>query len=1195
MRLRLAILLALSGTVFGQGVRFDNRTLTTATNVPVNANTPVLAMPNSMVTICVSTGCPVTASIYSNSALTVPQSNPIKADGQGRFGFWAASGSYFYQVQAVNGAITGPYPITLGGAGAAGINALTGDVIASGVGSVGATLATVNGNVGSCGDATHVGQVVLDAKGRTVACSPVAIAGGGVPNTAGSVQYANNGATAFASGGTFNSDVFASGSGNNGIANLQASPACANGCDFIIPATSTDTETVFNTTMQNGSHAQDRRNGALTDAYINPDPTSNAPIASFENCLNNIDPVTGATNQGNCFVLNDAYAEPGIDVEGAPTTHNTLTMFSNFYGAGIHQSIGINEFCMSNDDCGGIYLNQFVRASNTAGSSESNVLESLEQTESAGTAGTITTGGSGATTIATTTHLVNSAALVSKSEIIASGFITGGAAGSGLLLNSFTTSDTHAVSTGYGFLTAACGSATPRNAPLSNTCAFTTSVGFGAFVATAGSIVAVGDFAFPECAKVTSVSGGTITLGLTYPHPSGTPIYQGAGSCGIHILGNGLTDPTVTASGSFPNYFTAGARTSTSWDYIVQNKQGENGNIQLTIPSISATIISASRSGTTVTLTLGGAGGAPIFNGYTAPSGASICVTGNSDSSFNVCGISGIVSSNGALTLTYTSGSAATSGTGGTIAVATTAAPTSNGLANYEVACGAEVTKVLGITLALEAGNGSAELSPNNCAWTAGAAVIQPNSQNQNFEGLRVISNAFTPSETGPNGLIDLSVSGPAWSGGNIICFACEESEPLNKFNGYGGGEFGYTLFKSDSATVSNFFQLNFAPFNNGTIFNVGPIVSGGPGFTSYKLFNLQGAGGIFTQVSYNTVTNTFTISGIGGGTTTQLDALSVGGSATVGQNAIVGNTVFANQISFGTPGNPANLGFATTGNGMLYAGDGVSPVDVGATISAGEYGAGTLYAGAAPPASGMGVLNTCAAGTTTWFYVSASTTANGTSLPSAPFNTTVGNANPACNTVNLPLTGLTPGQAGAIAYRWKGTGSSSDPTQYGQVCTSTNAQHGCVDPGTTPGAAPNTTDTTGGIGFAGVISLSTHGPLCQLDGTHCPAAGSVATIASMETIASSATPTFTTTTRASINTLTANVTTFTLPAGADGQEKTLAFCQNGTGGFTVTPPSNVHGFGTVGATASKCSTEHFTYYVSQSAWLADGAMISNE
>jgi hypothetical protein len=102
-------------------------------------------------------------------------------------------------------------------------------------------------------------------------------------------------------------------------------------------------------------------------------------------------------------------------------------------------------------------------------------------------------------------------------------------------------------------------------------------------------------------------------------------------------------------------------------------------------------------------------------------------------------------------------------------------------------------------------------------------------------------------------------------------------------------------------------------------------------------------------------------------------------------------------------------------------------------------------------------------------------------------------------------------------------------------------------------------------------------------------------TVASSETVTFSATPTFSLATRASIITMTANVTSFTLAAGSDGQEKTLTFCQNATGGFTAAPPANVHGFFTVGATASKCSAQHFTYSAGQTAWLADSPGVTNE
>lgn len=106
---------------------------------------------------------------------------------------------------------------------------------------------------------------------------------------------------------------------------------------------------------------------------------------------------------------------------------------------------------------------------------------------------------------------------------------------------------------------------------------------------------------------------------------------------------------------------------------------------------------------------------------------------------------------------------------------------------------------------------------------------------------------------------------------------------------------------------------------------------------------------------------------------------------------------------------------------------------------------------------------------------------------------------------------------------------------------------------------------------------------------------GTPAIVGSSETVTFSATPTFSTNTRASVITLAGNVTSFTLGAGVGGQEKTLTFCQNATGGFTVAAPANVHGFMTVGTTASKCSAQHFVYSVGQTAWLADSAGVTNE
>ncbi|HEY2178833.1 MAG TPA: hypothetical protein VGH15_09655, partial [Caulobacteraceae bacterium] len=76
-----------------------------------------------------------------------------------------------------------------GSAACAQLPALTGDATSS-AGSCGTTLATVNSNTGSCGDSTHVCQETLDAKGRVLAASAVAITGSAAIGTGGTL-YVN--------------------------------------------------------------------------------------------------------------------------------------------------------------------------------------------------------------------------------------------------------------------------------------------------------------------------------------------------------------------------------------------------------------------------------------------------------------------------------------------------------------------------------------------------------------------------------------------------------------------------------------------------------------------------------------------------------------------------------------------------------------------------------------------------------------------------------------------------------------------------------------------------------------------------------------------------------------------------------------------------------------------------------------------
>lgn len=192
-------------------------------------------------------------------------------------------------------------------------------------------------------------------------------------------------------------------------------------------------------------------------------------------------------------------------------------------------------------------------------------------------------------------------------------------------------------------------------------------------------------------------------------------------------------------------------------------------------------------------------------------------------------------------------------------------------------------------------------------------------------------------------------------------------------------------------------------------------------------------------------------------------------------------------------------------------------------------------------------------------------------------------------------------------------TFTTMDTTSIAQWCTS--APNCWFNPGTANPTFPSNAvvaanpsanwyvDTSGISHAAGVIDTAlTTGtsPICPngtggaLTTVGCTAASGT-TVASSETVTFSATPTFSTSFNVSYIVLTGNITSFTLGAGGDGQAKTLTFCQDATGSRTVTAPSNVHGFMTIGATASKCSSQHFNYSTAQTAWLADSAGVINE
>jgi hypothetical protein len=153
-----------------------------------------------------------------------------------------------------------------------------------------------------------------------------------------------------------------------------------------------------------------------------------------------------------------------------------------------------------------------------------------------------------------------------------------------------------------------------------------------------------------------------------------------------------------------------------------------------------------------------------------------------------------------------------------------------------------------------------------------------------------------------------------------------------------------------------------------------------------------------------------------------------------------------------------------------------------------------------------------------------------------------------------------------------------------------TGATHGMSIPaGTAVAGAANTviyaSDATSG--FAEVNENNTGlARICTSANSVCTGGGGSAIVASAEVVSFTTTPTFSVATNVSRIVLTNNITSFTLAAGSDGQDKKLCFKQ-GAGPFTVVPPANVHGFFTIGTVNAEWNCQSFVYDNTDSIWLS--------
>lgn len=120
MKRLFAILALLAAACAAQGIAFTS-TATTTQNL-TGQGAVVVPIPGAQIYVCsgvyAGTACNAgtAVTVYQDPALTVPYANPLGADTQGNFSFWAAAGNYFYTVSGA-GAVTASYQLTLPSSG----------------------------------------------------------------------------------------------------------------------------------------------------------------------------------------------------------------------------------------------------------------------------------------------------------------------------------------------------------------------------------------------------------------------------------------------------------------------------------------------------------------------------------------------------------------------------------------------------------------------------------------------------------------------------------------------------------------------------------------------------------------------------------------------------------------------------------------------------------------------------------------------------------------------------------------------------------------------------------------------------------------------------------------------------------------------------------------------------------------------
>jgi hypothetical protein len=769
---------------------------------------------------------------------------------------------------------------------------------------------------------------------------------------------------------------YATGGGNNGIANAAASTDCTGaraagvGCLVTVEPGVAGIEEINTTALPNSTHVRDLRLGAQRDVFSNPRSVYNPATETAEEIdLTSTESTQAIVQQGN-----------GADVQsiGLSVNQSALTGGSNLYPEGIetppyfktnylassvsgtfntpgqHGLDAMTMSCYGVGDC--LVGSRFQYSSGgfiELSDEGTHPFDLSVQEDSQVFSGVCSSGCTSGSQSVMVGSQINGKTqgegryLIDKNpaQEITSGHLTGGS-NSGLYPAATFTGTTFPVST--FFATAALIPSQARNmAPGTVTFAIATTgvpSGYATNTASAPAPSGIACVVDPQAGRVvhnyemapyTVVDGTHLQMTLAKPHGPLAAIAIG-GLCGY-----GLEQTVDTANGLRQVFPVVGSYSSTGLYYAgaLSPIVGFSGQTS-SYANLSQTIVSAVRNSNVVTLTL-----SPGFSQDV--NGLNLTVTGMTDSSYNG---TFQVSSTGNTTLTYPETGANSTSSGGTVGILT------GGYVLYPMA------ETVGVyDAATQSVDGLLTLAPNTVAWAPNDPVEQPH-----YFQVRIGGDTQYMSQTMPRP-VGVQYMGYEYDGNNgpgLQGFKIANTTPASNYFGNGGTH----SYPATAYVASGIWNKTFlAQAGEQALFSIGcnskgcnrwnsgynvmelassagtDLISYQPQ-TSYLTFSLRGAGYQFTPLAFTASTadittlnaTTVNASTVNLGTVTATSLASTGalsGSALT-TGAIVSTSETTGALSAtsetvtgtSTSGN-VNTGTvtATTLNGALAAGNIVS------------------------------------------------------------------------------------------------------------------------------------------------------------------------------------------------------------------------------------------------------------------------------